>query len=68
MTQEEAMAIAERAAANGPFEKLMSMTKIDLRAGRLTWVVCSATRGRVFVVTIDDESGAVLSAEVTGTR
>jgi hypothetical protein len=68
LSKEEALIIAQRAAAEDPLCKDLAMVAVQGRAGTPVWIVSSATVGLVLEVSIDDASGAVLAVRRIGVR
>jgi hypothetical protein len=68
LSSDEALAIARRAAAGDPLLEYLSLVKIEQRSGNATWIVSSATVGRMLQVSIDDASGNVLEMKHIGMR
>lgn len=68
LSEEEAIAIARRAAMDDPQRENLTLVKLESRSGNATWIVSSATVGRMLEVAIDDATGNVLEMRHIGTR
>lgn len=68
LVQNEALAIARRAAAHEPLAQELAIVRIEERDGHPVWIVSSATVGIKLWVVIDDASGEVLDVKRGGIR
>lgn len=68
LSSDEAIEIARRAAADDPQCENLALAKMEMRAGNATWIISSATVGRMLEVWIDDTTGRVLEIRHIGTR
>lgn len=68
LSSDEAIAIARRAAADDPQCENLALAKMERRSGNATWIISSATVGRMLEVWIDDTTGRVLEIRHIGTR
>ena len=68
LSGDEAVAIARRAAIDDPQCADLILAKLESRSGNATWIISSATVGRMLEVAIDDATGKVLEMRHIGTR
>ena len=68
LSSDEAIAIARRAAADDPQRENLTMTRVERRSGKATWIVSASVVGRHLVISIDDATGEVLEKTHLGTR
>jgi hypothetical protein len=57
MTQDEAMALAAKAAEAAGIDRVLGVAMVRRVDGRLTWIVSTATKGSGWSVSIDDATG-----------
>lgn len=68
LSSEQAVAMAQEAAATDPLASTLTMATVVNREGAAIWVVGAPAMGRTLVVEIDDETGRVLRIERVGLR